>query len=106
MAAKEQAAATDQAAARAARDQAAKEQAAKEQAGEDRPDAAEEVGDSRQVAHQVVAVEPEERKELLRDRKMLQDDEQDEPMEARDGVQTPDQQHEDGVEIHTAQICS
>ena len=27
-------------------------------------------------------------------------------MEARHGVQTPDEQHEDGVEIHTAQIGS
>src|SRR5439155_23680425 len=76
------------------------------QAGEGRTDAGEEVGDSRQVAHQVVAVQPEEGKELLRDRKMLQGDEHDEPMEPRYGVETPHREHEDDVEIHTAKVRS
>ena len=76
----------------------------RQHAGERRADAREHVRHAGQVADDVVAVQPDERQELVQDLEVHERDHEQQGLVARQRVDAGRRQHEDDVEVDAAEV--
>ena len=76
------------------------------QAGEHRPHEAEQVGHADEIAHDVVAVEPDEWQELVERRRLGKNDEDEQRAKPGQDVRPGRDDDEDSVEIDPAQVAA
>jgi len=76
----------------------------RQEAEQDRFHAGEDIGDTGQVGDHVVAVEAQERQELMEHFKLQQQDDRDQHLEVCQQINAKRREHEKGIEVDTAEI--